>query len=203
MFYSAVVALFRVYLRLFMRFRVIRQGELPKQGGVLVCANHYSWMDAVAVAVVLDRPVHFMAKDELFRNPILAALFRGVHAYPVRRGEADRTALKLTLSLLESGQVVGIFPEGTRTKTGELGPGQPGIGVFSHRARVPILPIGIAGSYKPFHAVVTIVGDLMDFSDLYEERLKSDELVPVIVEPVMAQISALRAAAKAALPGKH
>lgn len=203
MLYRPVIGLLRLYLLLFTRFRVFRRGELPKEGGVLVCANHYSWMDAVAVAIVLSRPVHFMAKEELFRNPLLAWFFRGVHAYPVKRGAADRAAVKETLSLLERGEVVGIFPEGTRTKTGELGPGQPGIGLFSHRARVPILPIGIAGSYKPGRAIVTIVGELMDFASLYEAKLKSDEVSQVIVGPVMTAIADLRAAAKAVLPGKH
>lgn len=202
MLYALVCSIFTIYLRLFTRWRVVGADRMPRQGAVIVCANHYHWMDPVVIACAnRRRQIHFMAKDELFRIRILAFLFRLVNAYPVKRGAADRNAVKTTLTLLEKGNVVGIFPEGTRSRTGELGKGEPGIGLFAHRTQATIVPVGIAGSYRPFRRITVVYGEPMRFEQAYEQKLKSDELQRAITEPVMAEVAALRAAAKATLQG--
>lgn len=199
MLYSLARWVFRAYLKLFLRWRVDGVERVPAEGAVIVCGNHYHWMDPVAVACALRRPVHFMAKEELFRFKPFGALLRIARAYPVKRGAADRSALKKTFELLEQGEVVGIFPEGTRSKTGELGKAEPGVGLFAHRARVTVLPFGIAGSYRPFRRLTIIFGQPMRFDGLYDQKLRSEQVLTAITEPIMAEVAALRAAAKATL----
>lgn len=203
MLYCLARLVFRAYLRLLVRWRVDGIERVPAEGAVIVCGNHYHWMDPVAVACALRRPVHFMAKEELFRFRPFGALLRIAGAYPVRRGAADRSALKTTLELLAQGEVVGIFPEGTRSKTGELGKAEPGVGLFAHRARVAVLPFGIAGSYRPFRSLSIVFGQPMRFDGLYDQKLRSEQVLKAITEPVMAEVAALRAAAKATLGRKN
>lgn len=202
MLYALVCDIFTVYLRLFIRWRIIGAERMPKDGAVIICGNHYHWMDPVAIACAnRHRPVHFMAKRELFRIGFIGRLIKMVHAYPVKRGAPDRNALKTTLTLLEAGKVVGIFPEGTRSKTGDLGKGEPGLALFAHRTRATIMPVGIAGSYRPFRRLTVVFGQPMQFGELYDQKLRSDELLHQITEPVMAEIASLRAAAKGTLQG--
>lgn len=145
-------------------FRVQRKGveNVPSEGPVVICSNHISWWDPVLVASALRRPVHFMAKKELFRRPILAYLFRKLHAFPVNRGRPDLGAIKAGLSVLKSGGVLGIFPEGTRQRTGDhLGEMHAGAAMLALKAGTPVVPAAIRGKYKIGHPVVLVFGDSM------------------------------------------
>lgn len=200
MLYYVVRDLFYIYLRLLVRWRIIGAERMPRDGAVIICGNHYHWMDPVVIAgAARQRPIYFMAKDELFRMKWLGFLFRNVRAYPVKRGAPDRNAMKTTLTLLEEGKVVGIFPEGTRSKTGDLGKAEPGIGLFAHRTRATVMPVGIAGSNRPFRRLTIVFGEPMRFEELYDQKLKGDELLQLITEPIMATVASLRAAAKGTL----
>ena len=122
MFYYLVRGLVKfVLLFLGLKFEGIH--NLPKKGAVIIVANHVSAWDPLLVAVGSPRPVHFMAKAELYQNQILARLLNALNAFPVKRGQADRNAIRKALKLLESGKVLGIFPEGTRKR--RLGWRQP------------------------------------------------------------------------------
>ncbi|MBX6395282.1 MAG: 1-acyl-sn-glycerol-3-phosphate acyltransferase, partial [Alicyclobacillaceae bacterium] len=102
--------------------------HVPEHGGVLLCANHRSNWDPVILGLSLRRPIRFMAKEELFRVPGLSFLIRQLGAFPVRRGTADRAALRRAVHLIrDEGQIVGLFPEGTRRRG--KGPGHPFPGV--------------------------------------------------------------------------
>ena len=125
---------------------VIGRENVPREGPLLVVSNHLSLIDPPLLGAVFPRCIYFMAKEELFHVPALALIVSGYGAYPVRRGEADRQALRTTLSLLQAGQVVGIFPEGTRSDDGVLAAGHPGAALVALKADVPIVPVGIAGS---------------------------------------------------------
>lgn len=126
------------------------QGEenVPKSGPVLLVANHVSYLDPVSIGDASPRRVVFMAKAELFKHPLLGFLLRGVDSFGVKRGEADRAAFKNTLSLLEEGRVVCIFPEGSRQVDGEIGKAEPGAAVFAIRTGCPVVPVYVHGSNK-------------------------------------------------------
>jgi 1-acyl-sn-glycerol-3-phosphate acyltransferase len=107
---------------------------------------HSPYLDPPLLGSAIWRPAWFMAKAELFERPLLSWLCRGLHAFPVRRGAGDRAALKHTLNLLDQGEMVAIFPEGTRSKTGELGPPEVGVGMIALRSGAPVIPIAITGT---------------------------------------------------------
>ena len=125
------------------------QGEenVPATGPVLMVSNHTSYLDPVGIGVASPRRVVFMAKAELFKKQPLAFLLRGVDCFPVRRGEADRSAFKFTLTMLEEGRVVCIFPEGTRYDGVELGEAEPGAALFAIRTGCPVVPVFVRGAH--------------------------------------------------------
>lgn len=154
------------------RLKVTGQENIPKDGSLLVCANHSSNWDPVFLvsAIPPKRAVRYMAKEELFKVPALKQLMIAAGTYPVGRGQGDRQALKRTIELLNSDETVGIFPEGTRSEPGEFTAAQPGVGFFALRSNAQILPIAIIGSYRPFKRMHVAVGKPIDISDLRDQR---------------------------------
>jgi 1-acyl-sn-glycerol-3-phosphate acyltransferase len=120
--------------------------HIPRKGAAVLASNHISYLDPPLIGSAIWRPAWFMAKAELFDTPAFGWLCRGLHAFPVRRGTGDRAALKHSLSLLEKGEMVAIFPEGTRSQTGELGPPELGVGMLVLRTGAPVIPIAISGT---------------------------------------------------------
>ena len=120
--------------------------NVPKTGPVLLVANHTSYLDPPAIGDASPRRVVFMAKHELFRVKGLGYLLRGVDAFPVRRGEPDRSAFKTVLAMLEEGRVVCIFPEGGRQKGGQLGEAEPGAALFALKTGCPVVPVFVEGT---------------------------------------------------------
>jgi len=141
--------LFGILFYTVFRLSVEGRERVPKTGGVLLVANHASALDPPPLGFASPRPVHFMAKAELFEIPVLSWAISRLHAFPVRRGAADRSAVRTAIEVLHRGEVVGIFPEGTRTQTGELLPPQRGAGLIALRAGVPVVPVALIGTFRP------------------------------------------------------
>ena len=138
-----------VALRLLAEWEVFGLDNVPARGPLILVANHNNIIDPPLLgASIPHRPVVFMAKKELFDRWYSGWLVRGYCAFPVRRGEPDRQAFRHALEVLRRGLILGMFPEGTRSKTGAMGPAQPGTAIIALRARVPILPVGITGTDK-------------------------------------------------------
>jgi 1-acyl-sn-glycerol-3-phosphate acyltransferase len=137
----------RVLANIFGKFRVFGLENIPASGGVLLAANHQSVLDPVLVAMVLPREMHFMARRSLFRNPIFRAIIVSYNAFAIERDTADVKGVKNAIARLESGAILLVFPEGTRTENGSIGPMKPGIGMLAERAAVPIVPVLIDGAY--------------------------------------------------------
>lgn len=127
--------------------RVTGRDNIPQDGGFILAVNHVMFYDVVPVQIALGaRPIFYMAKGELFSNPLTALLFRSLLAFPVQRGAGDATALDFARRLLERGQVVGIFPEGTRSHGRGLGRGKSGAARLALLTGAPILPVAIDGT---------------------------------------------------------
>lgn len=121
--------------------------NIPLQGPVIIASNHVSNWDPIMVALVLKRPVHFIAKASLFKNAIANKFFTALHAFPVKRGVPDRKAIRKALQVLKDGNVLGIFPEGARNNTGAL-KGQAGVALIALRSGAPIVPVACIGTKR-------------------------------------------------------
>jgi 1-acyl-sn-glycerol-3-phosphate acyltransferase len=171
-------------LHSFYKVEIIDAGKMPKTGGVLLCTNHIHNFDPPLVGVASPREVHFMAKAEIFSVPVLKTLLPKLNAFPVKRGMSDKTALKTGLQVLRSGRVLGLFPEGTRSKTGETGEGLAGAGFFALKSDAAIVPCAIVGDYKFRRNIKIIFGDPIDFAQLREQKATAQEATSLIMEHI-------------------
>lgn len=132
------------------RCRPEGEENIPKEGGVLIAPNHISAWDPPLTGSMMERPLHFMAKQELFEVPILGFLIKRTNAFPVKRGMQDMSAMRNAFSLLENGNALLMFPEGTRSKDGKLGKARAGVGMVACHAQVPVVPVKIENADKFF-----------------------------------------------------
>ena len=145
MWYRFVQSIFFVIFKIIFRLEIIGRENIPQKGPLVIASNHISLLDPPLVGTASSRPVNFMAKEELF-VPILGDIYKSLGAFPVKRGASDRNAIKNALSILRAGKVLGIFPEGTRSKTGKLGPAGSGTLGIASKAKATVVPTAIVGS---------------------------------------------------------
>jgi 1-acyl-sn-glycerol-3-phosphate acyltransferase len=143
---------FRVAARFFgvwmYGLRVAGRENWPTEGGALVCANHQSLFDPPLVGLTCPRRMNYLARDTLLRVPVLSQLITFLDAIPIDREGGGLAGLKETLRRLKAGEQVLIFPEGTRTRDGEVAPLKPGFISVARRSRVPLVPVGLDGAYQ-------------------------------------------------------
>ena len=144
--YWAVRALLQPFFLVYFRLRRLSTEHIPREGPVLLAANHRSFSDPFMIGLCLRRPLRFVAKVELFDKAWKAHLLLALGAFPIRRGESDELALETARVILEGGGAVGIFPEGTRVRSGPLGEPKSGVGYLSLVTGAPIVPVAISGT---------------------------------------------------------
>ncbi|APC48418.1 1-acyl-sn-glycerol-3-phosphate acyltransferase [Virgibacillus halodenitrificans] len=166
------------------RIKVIGKENVPKQGPVIICSNHISNLDPPVVGITSPRDIYFMAKGELFEKPILGKLLLGIHAFPVKRGLSDRNALRKGLKILDNQETLGLFPEGTRSKSGELGKPLAGAGFFALRSQAVIIPCAIIGPYKPFKRLKVVYGSPVDMEHYRKSKASAKEAADGIMEEI-------------------
>lgn len=135
-------------MTLLLKARVFGLHNVPERGGVLLVCNHQSFMDPVLVTMALHREGNYMARDSLFKNPFFRRLIESLNAFPVRRNTADLGAIKEALRRIKQGRVVVVYPEGTRTEDGRIGPMFPGLGAIAKKAEATIVPTLIDGVFQ-------------------------------------------------------
>lgn len=176
-------------------FRLSRGGghHVPRTGPVLFVSNHISGADPPLLgAGALPRRLHFMAKKELFAHPLGGRLIRSGGAFPVDRGGADRNAIRMAKDVLTRGDALLMFPEGTRSEDGRLGPAWPGAGSLALDPGVQVVPMAIWGSQRRFGPVRIEIGAPLDLSDLTEgsraerARRAADRMMDAIAELLVA-----------------
>ncbi|MBI2930567.1 MAG: 1-acyl-sn-glycerol-3-phosphate acyltransferase [Planctomycetes bacterium] len=124
------------------------QELVPRTGGVLLASNHQSVLDPPLVAACVDREVHFMARKSLFEIPVFGSVIVAYNAFPIVRDSGDVKGVKTAIERLKAGSALLMFPEGTRTRDGRIGPMKSGIRLVAERAAVPIVPVLVEGAYK-------------------------------------------------------
>ncbi len=147
-FYYVARVIIRILLKLLTRWQVKGRENVPSQGGLLIVANHLNLVDPPLLSVSFNRKVIFMAKHQLFRSRFIGYFIRGFGSFPVHRGRLDREALRQAQQLLADGMALVMFPEGMRSRSGQLRPAFPGSAVIALRNGVPIIPVGITGTEK-------------------------------------------------------
>jgi len=143
--------------------KIIGRENFPKEGPVIVASNHLSNNDPPIIGYSLPRHINFMAKEELFKNPIMSFIIRWLGAFPVKRGTVDKIAIRHSNRLLQAGKVLGIFPEGTRQRPGKLGRFHDGVASLALRTGVPVVPVALVGTAElKRNGVACIIGKPME-----------------------------------------
>lgn len=183
MIYVICRGLLRLIYAVLFPLKIVGKENVPKEGGVLLCANHISLLDPMTIGIKLQRQVKYMAKAELFKVPVLGWLINKLGAFPVKRGVVSKESIKTALNTLRGGHVMGIFPEGTRNS--DSGVAKKGAASFALRSGAAVVPAAIVGSYKPFRRITVIYGAPIDLSAF--EGAGSDSLEEV-TDVIMGRI---------------
>lgn len=123
------------------------QRNVPREGGVILAANHASFLDPIAVGCALVRPIDYLARQSLFDVPGFGWFLRSIRVHPVRRGESDLAAMRQMISLLSGGAVLVVFPEGTRTRDGRIQPLRGGVGLLAQKSGASVVPVWVEGGF--------------------------------------------------------
>ncbi len=157
-------------VKILSRLRVYGAERMPMTGGLVVAANHFSWVDPPALGAASPRNLYFMAKVEAHRVPGFGEIVRSLGAFPVRRGESDREAVRTMRQIVRDGHALGLFVEGTRQRGGVPGRAQPGAAMVAINEEVPVILAAIHGSHEwrlgNFRPVSVAWGQPMTFEGL-------------------------------------
>lgn len=184
MLYRIFRVIFRLLFRFVYRLEVAGKENVPREGAVILCANHISNLDPPIVAAPLDRKVHYMAKEELFRIPLFNRMIAKFGAFPVKRGGVSKEAIRTALELLKAGEALGIFPEGTRRNAG--GMGKKGAASLALKSGATVIPAAIIGNYRPFRKMKIIYGSPVDLQEFAVGASSQD--LEKATEKIMARI---------------
>lgn len=176
-----------LFLKTLFRLQVHGQENIPAEGPIIAAANHVSFLDPPALSCAMNRQVFFMAKQELFKYRPLAWFFQSIGTFPVRRGTGDRRALKQAITILEEGNILGMFPEGTR-RSGNV---QLGIVYMALKTSAPILPVALRNTDRRTSGgpIRVIIGQPITFET--GGRKPSQEVRKEMAEKVMDAIQEL------------
>lgn len=201
--YKIVVPVVKVLIYPFMRVKVLGKENIPKDSGYVLAANHISAWDAVSMAFACPDELNFMAKKELFKNKLFGFVLRKLNGFPIDRGASDIKAIKTALSLLKSGKVLMIFPEGTRMKEENQtdDDAKNGMTMLAHRSRVPIVPAAITGKYRIFRSVTVTFGKPLYLDEYYDIKLNSETMHKISTD-VLKEIRKMREETKKSLAKK-
>ena len=189
---------FRLITKIFFRIKISGKENFPKTGGFILAPNHQSFLDPPVVGSWAPRVVYFMTKAELFENFLLGWYLYHTNARPVKRGVMDRSAIKLTLDIIAEGQGMTIFPEGTRSLTGEFLEPKPGIGMIASRAKCPIIPAyvngfnNLKGCFLGRDKLTITYGEMIPYEWIEAQKSEKD-CYNIIAQRVMREISKIKA----------
>ncbi|MFZ5989779.1 MAG: lysophospholipid acyltransferase family protein [Bacillota bacterium] len=181
-----------IFFSIFYRVQIKGREHIPEKGAAVLCANHIGELDMFFIGYRIKRLVRYMAKEELFKIPLLSPFIKWLGAFPIKRGKADVEAIKTALKLLQDGHIVGIFPEGTRMKkkTGKTVRVKPGAALLAQKSGAPILPVAVSGKYRPFSKIKIVFGKPFSLDLDKDKKYTNNELVEVS-ENIMKNVYSL------------
>ncbi|TFE29969.1 lysophospholipid acyltransferase family protein [Cohnella luojiensis] len=184
MLYRFCRMILRICFTLLYRLEARGINNIPREGPVILCSNHKSLLDPITLGVWVPRKVHYMAKEELFRIPLFGSLIRAVGAFPVKRGGVSKEAIRTAITLLQGGNVMGIFPEGTRNES--VGMGKRGAVTMAIRSKAIVVPVALVGEYRLFRKMLAVYGAPIDLTPFAEQG--TTESMEDATELIMSRI---------------
>ena len=190
MFYWTVCFILRVLARIRYRVRISGIENIPEDGAFILCSNHIHSYDPAMLAIFIKRQMCFMAKKELFKNPVKGWFFSKMGAFPVDRGAADIASYRRAMKALKSGMGLVIFSQGTRMQQIDINSAKGGVALFGVKAQVPIIPVGISGTYKTLSTINIKYGSAVSLEKYYGSGLKAEQ-IDEIMTGIMSKVEEL------------
>ncbi len=190
MLYNITRVIFNAVYFSFFRLKIIGLENIPKDGAVVIASNHISLLDPPTIGTACRyRKIAFMAKQELFDIFIFGNIIRRFGAFPVKRGTSDRNAIKTALEILKNKDVLGIFPEGTRSKDGKLGKAGPTVVMLASRTNAVIVPTAVIGTNKisfsnPFPKITVAFGKRIILPKNQEDKGFLEEYTKIMMKEI-------------------
>ena len=176
-FYNFMLKLFSIFSRTFFKFEVIGTENIPSEGNLIIAANHKSNLDPIFVASAVNkkRKMTAIAKEELFKNKILAKILNKVEIIPINRQNPGLGTIKRILKYIKNDYALVMFPEGTRSKTEDFNNAKAGLSLFATKAKAEIVPCTIYSSYKLFKPAKIYFGEPISLEEYYKQKLTSED----------------------------
>lgn len=190
MLYKIVKVIFHIIFGILFRPKVVGRENVPMEGAMIMAANHVSNWDPPIAGTYMPRPVAYMAKEELFTPAIAGAIISSLYAFPVKRGAADRAAIKTALSILKQGLCLGVFPEGTRSKDGKLHKAEAGVALLAAMSKAPVVPVALINTNRIFQnggllpQLQIIFGEPMYFEGKHNDKAALEEFSQKIMKNI-------------------
>ena len=176
-FYNFMLKLFSIFSKTFFKFEVIGTENIPSEGNLIIAANHKSNLDPIFVASAVNkkRKMTAIAKEELFKNKILAKILNKVEIIPINRQNPGLGTIKRILKYIKNDYALVMFPEGTRSKTDDFNNAKAGLSLFATKAKAEIVPCTIYSSYKLFKPDKIYFGKPISLEEYYKQKLTSED----------------------------
>lgn len=184
-------ALGAFWLKVFKRYELIGKENIPSEGSAVICANHIHLFDPLAIGIATKRIVTFMAKSDLYKKKIGKWFFTKLRTIPVNRDGNDLYSMKKALEVIKGGELLGIFPEGTREK-GTVLPFKAGAAMMALRTATPVIPVYIEGDYRIFRRVTVVIGERLDMSEYEGRKLSTEDYERIALEVIQPAVFALK-----------
>ena len=173
--------------RAIFRFRVTGKKNIPRTGGVILCANHTSYHDTLVLGISSPRDINFLAKKELFEKKLVSRVLLRLKAIPVDRDKPSMDIMKKVLKLLKDEEAVGIFMQGGRRKDGDADDYKAGVALFAIKGKVPVVPINISSDFRFRSKVHINIGSPISFKEYHGKKVRTEEL-NTIAQRIMDEI---------------
>lgn len=195
-----VEGIWRVFFTILLKWiygvKYLHEDRAPKKGRYIIAPNHVSNFDPPIAGLAMPRPTYYMAKEELFKNPIMRFLVTSLGAFPVKRGKSDNAAIKKAISILKNEDLLGMFPQGTRRKEGRFDRLHDGVAILALKTGTPIIPLALVGTAKmKRNKVAVVVGEPI----MVSQEKPTKERIEEIKEELSQKLAELYAEGKQAI----
>ena len=189
-FYNFLKPIVHVYYRTILGVRAYGAENVPREGGFILCSNHLSARDPFVIATCTPRHLRFMAKAELFQNRLVGKFISSIGAFPIERGKSDLGAIRESMKILSEGHVLGIFPQGTRSRENQHTHMEAGVALIALRSGKPVLPVNISEKYHLFGRTRVTFGKPLTFEVV--GRRFDREALEMVTERIESAIWAMQ-----------